>query len=76
MTKRRARCFRRCAATCQNRGTLSIMDRYADILTTIEKSDVMNKFWRDYLTQFDYAKDIKFEDICATIKEILDDILI
>lgn len=61
-------------ATAQNRGTLSIIDRYVEILLTIEKSDIMNKYWLDYQTQFDYVKDIRFEDICSTIKDILDDI--
>lgn len=60
--------------TAQNRGTLSIINRYAEILPTIEKSDIMNKYWSDYQTQFDYAKDIRFEDICLKIKDILDNI--
>lgn len=60
--------------TAQNRGTLSIINRYAEILPTIEKSGIMNRYWSDYQTQFDYAKDIRFEDICSKIKNILDDI--
>jgi len=61
-------------ATSQNRGTSSIMDRYLDILSIIEKSPIMNSHWLNYQTQFDYAKDIQFGDICTTIREILNNI--
>lgn len=58
-------------ATATNRGTGGIMDRYIEILTTIEKSDIMNRFWTEYQLQYDYAKDIGFKDICSTIRDIL-----
>jgi predicted nucleotidyltransferase component of viral defense system len=58
--------------TCQNRGTSDVIKRYVEIMGTIKNSDAMNKFWKDYQTQFEYAQDIEFKDICQTIKEILD----
>lgn len=61
-------------ATAQNRNTLHLMDRYPEILQAIEKNAIMKGHWSDYQSQFDYAKDIHFEEICATIKEILDNI--
>ena len=61
-------------ATAQNRNTLSLLGRYAEILQTVEKSDIMNSHWVKYQTQFDYAKDIRFKDICTTVKDILDSI--
>jgi len=60
--------------TCKIRGTSAIMDQYREILFTVENSDVMDKLWKDYQQQFDYAKEIKFKDICLTIQEILDTI--
>jgi len=59
-------------ATATKRDSLSIMKRYSDILQTVSSSEVMNKRWLDYQSDFDYARDILLSDICATIKEILD----
>jgi len=61
--------------TCQNRGTSDVIKRYVEIVGIIKNSDAMNKFWKDYQTQFEYAQDIEFKDICQTIKEILDETL-
>jgi predicted nucleotidyltransferase component of viral defense system len=63
-------------ATAQNRNTLSLLGRYAEILQTVEKSDIMNSHWVKYQTQFDYAKDIRFKYICTTVREILDSIFL
>jgi hypothetical protein len=60
------------AATAIKRNSLSIMKRYSEILQTVSSSEVMSRRWLDYQSDFDYAKDILFSDICATIKEILD----
>ena len=62
-------------ATAEKRGTLAVMQRYAGIMVTVENSETMKKHWRDYQTQFDYARDIQYADVCRTIKEILDDII-
>jgi predicted nucleotidyltransferase component of viral defense system len=63
-------------ATATRRDSLSIMERYSKILQTVTDSDVMAKRWLDYQSDFDYARDILFSDICATIKEILDSLSI
>jgi len=59
-------------ATATKRNSLPIMERYNDILQTVRSSEVMNRRWLDYQSDFDYARGILFSDICATIKEILD----
>lgn len=59
-------------ATATKRNSLPVMERYNDILQTVSSSEVMNKRWLDYQSDFDYARDILFSDICAAIKEILD----
>ena len=48
------------------------MERYSKILQTVSDSEVMTKRWLDYQSDFDYARNILFSDICATTKEILD----
>lgn len=59
-------------ATAIKRNSLHIMERYSEILQTVSSSEVMNERWLDYQSDFDYARDVLFSDICATIKEILD----
>jgi len=63
-------------ATATRRDSLSIMERYSEILQTVTDSEVMAKRWLDYQSDFDYARDILFSDICAAIKEILDSLSI
>jgi predicted nucleotidyltransferase component of viral defense system len=59
-------------ATATKRNSLSIMERYDDILQTVSRSEAMNKRWLDYQRSFDYARGIPFSDVCVTITEILD----
>jgi predicted nucleotidyltransferase component of viral defense system len=59
-------------ATATKRNSLSILKRYNDILKTISDNSVMKKRWLNYQSDFDYAHDILFLDICTTTKEILD----
>jgi hypothetical protein len=61
-------------ATAAKRNFLSILGRYNDILKAMCTSDVMNKSWLDYQSDFDYAKDILFLDICTMIKGIFDNL--
>jgi len=61
-------------ATATKRSSLFLLRRYNDILKTISNSEVMKKRWLDYQSDFDYAHDILFPNICTTIKEILDDL--
>ena len=58
-------------ATSENRRSLAVLERYQEVLTTVENSAIMRRHWIAYQAQFDYAKDIEFADICAAIKEIL-----
>jgi len=59
-------------ATATKRNSLDVLHRYPDILQIVTNSTVMNKYWTDYQSDFEYAKDIQFQDICTTIKDILD----
>jgi len=61
-------------ATAEHRNTLNLMAQYPEIIQMIKTSATMHKHWIKYQNQFDYAKDIQFDDICTTILEILDSI--
>ncbi len=58
-------------ATAKKRKTEHIILRYKEIMETIIQSDVMNKHWKTYQKDFDYAKHIEFIDICHTIENIM-----
>lgn len=59
-------------ATAKKRNTLSVLDDYPAILKVVENSAVMKSHWSRYQKQFHYAKDISFEDVCKSTKEICD----
>jgi predicted nucleotidyltransferase component of viral defense system len=59
-------------ATSNHRSTRNILSQYEYILKSIENSLAMNEYWLGYQAQFNYAREMKFEDICLTIKDILD----
>ncbi|MEN6388060.1 MAG: nucleotidyl transferase AbiEii/AbiGii toxin family protein, partial [Candidatus Cryosericum sp.] len=43
-------------ATATKRNSLPVMERYNDILQTVSSSEVMNKRWLDYQSDFEYAR--------------------
>lgn len=61
-------------ATSRFRNTLQLMRQYREIIKIVEDSDAMHGHWLKYQNQFDYARDIRFESICATVLEIMDSI--
>lgn len=62
-------------ATAENRGSLPLINRYTEILQTIKNSKTMKRYWQNYQSQFDYAKDLDFEDICMNVIQVLDKII-
>ena len=44
---------------------------YKLILDVILKSDDLKKMWKNYQSQFEYAKEIEYEDLCNVIKILL-----
>lgn len=63
-------------ATSTKRNSLLIIKRYNNILQSVSNSDAMNKRWINYQSDFDYAHNILFSDVCKIIKEILDSIFV
>ena len=60
--------------TIEHRGTRSQINDYMNTMTVIENSDALKKMWSNYQKQFDYAKDIGFDDVCDQIKSVLSSI--
>ena len=58
--------------TAKKRGSLSVIKKYNDVIAQIEESEQLQSFWNKYTKEFDYAKDIKFADICKLVREVMD----
>lgn len=62
-------------ATTKKRGTKHIISNYSEIIETVKNSSVMKNQWMRYQKEFEYAKDIQFEDTCEVIEKILSKIM-
>lgn len=60
------------AATVKKRGTEHIVANYKEIIETVASSTVMNNQWTRYQKEFDYAKDIQFEDTCTAVIKLIE----
>lgn len=59
------------AATVKKRGTEHIITNYKEIIETVSKSSAMKDQWTRYQKEFEYAKDISFENLCKTVNELI-----
>ncbi len=59
-------------ATTKKRGSKTVVENYHRIMDTVRSSEVMQKQWYNYQKDFEYAKDIAFEDACDTVVRLLD----
>ena len=62
--------------TTQKRGSDIIMADYLDIIKEIRESDTLRKLWDKYSHEYEYAKDISFDDTCNTIQRVMDAIMV
>lgn len=58
--------------TTEKRGSQKILVDYKDIISDIRISKELNDFWIKYQNNFDYAKEISFDETCNTISAIMD----
>ena len=58
--------------TAKKRGSLGVIEKYNDVISQIEESYQLQNFWNKYTKDFDYAKDIKFADICKLVRKVMD----
>ena len=61
--------------TTEKRGSQKILVDYKDIISDIKVSKELNDFWIKYQNNFDYAKEISFDETCNTISKIMNTIL-
>jgi hypothetical protein len=60
--------------TALRRGSLSVISQYQKIIADIQASPQMIGFWEKYREEFDYAKDITFDEACGTVTRIMDNL--
>lgn len=60
------------SATVKKRGTEHIVANYKEIIETVANNTVMNNQWTRYQKEFDYAKDIQFEDTCTAVIKLIE----
>ena len=58
--------------TTQKRSSSMILTDYPEIMKEIRESDSLRKLWEKYSREYEYAKDISFDDTCNTIQTIFD----
>lgn len=61
-------------ATSQKRNSYDVVLNYKYILDVVKNSQVMKEQWQAYHKNFEYAKDVDFEDACETVVHIMDEI--
>ena len=61
-------------ATAEKRGSTKVVSEYKKILQVVRNSGVMQKQWRNYQADFNYAADIDFGDVCDTVVSIMDEL--
>ena len=57
--------------TATKRGSLGVIAKYAEILTDVLASKQMQGFWKKYRADYEYAKDISFEEAVEAAKNIM-----
>ena len=58
--------------TADKRGSRKVLEVYPDIIAEIRASEQLRGFWKKYQRDFDYAKDISFDDACDTVQRIME----
>ena len=61
--------------TTKKRNSSMILTNYPDIMQEIRESDTLRKLWEKYSREYEYAKDISFEDTCNSIQTIMSAIM-
>lgn len=61
-------------ATAQKRGSLEVLKSYHKIMDTVRNSEIMQKQWKNYQKDFEYATDIIFKDVCDAVVQIMDEL--
>jgi predicted nucleotidyltransferase component of viral defense system len=59
-------------ATAKKRGSADVIKDYQEIMETVEKSEIMQRQWKNYQKDFEYAVGIEFADVCTAAVGLMD----
>jgi len=62
-------------ATTRKRGSSSILPQYRETIENIRTNPQMRRFWEEYRSEFEYVKDIEFNDACATVLRVMGSVM-
>lgn len=62
--------------TTEKRGSGQVMQNFMDIIKEIKASHQMQNLWKKYQNNFDYARDISFDEVCNTIQSIMSEVMV
>ena len=57
--------------TTKKRGSTAIITDYPAIMNEIRKSDVLRNLWNKYSREYEYAKEITFDDTCNAVQAVM-----
>ena len=60
------------AATAEKRGSTAVIRQYGKIMESVRNSEIMEKHWKNYQKDFDYAAGIEFSDACDAVVTLMD----
>ena len=62
------------AETTQRRGSVYVLEQYQEIVSNISHSQQMQSFWEKYRKEYNYAKNITFENVCDSVLIVMNSI--
>lgn len=61
-------------ATTEKRGSTEVIKDYARIMNIVKNNEIMQKQWKNYQMDFEYATNIQFEDTCDTVVQLMSEL--
>ena len=62
--------------TTEKRGSSAVVKEYCSIMDTVKESEVMQRQWKNYQKDFEYATGIAFEDACDVVVELMEKMIV
>ena len=62
-------------ATTEKRGSKVVIKDYRRIMGTVRNSGIMQRQWKNYQKDFEYATDIVFEEMCDSVVQLMDSLI-
>ncbi len=61
-------------ATTKKRGSAAVVKQYREIMEIVRNCEIMNRQWKDYRKEFDYAAGIEFPETCDTVVRVMENL--